>query len=344
MGLNLESKSKSDITQSREELEAQNLLNDLFEHNEDRGAISTLTIGMPGSCKTTLELIFEQYATNHYPNDKIFWRSSLNAPLQFFKLEKYKIYVEEESGINFIDRISRKNITNDLDITYFREFEELYDECKPAICNAIFFKDMHLKGVERDEGTIRWFEFIRWLLGVYEWKHVFLDEYHEMIKNGATGLFWRKILDHSDDVSNARKSNLSIHGNCHQTSEIDYRVLDNIMCEIQMYGSKPSRHTPISRRALQHISKPNENDGAYAWISSGGRFGKFNIKDVLKLPKDISIMARINKKEENTLQCATCGHVLLRNDAFLGEYCSKSCYWVSKRAKNGELPPSPPYL
>lgn len=298
MSLNLEAKS-NDKDVGREVVEAQNILNDLFEHHDGYGSTSTITLGMPGSCKSTINLIMCNYVLKHYPNDKVFWRSALNAPLQFFKLDTWQIYVERGSDVNFIDRITRRNITDELNVIYFDTFEELYNICKPGICNALFFKDSKMDGIENDNGTLQWFNWINFLLGFYEWKYVFLDEYHEMIKAGASGLIWHKIQNHSDDVSNARKSNLGIHGNAHQMSELDSRVVQNIMCMIQAYGSKLSKHSPVNKKALHGLVKPNQNDGAYAWISIAGTFGKFRIAEVIEMPKNLSIMAKIVKSDDN---------------------------------------------
>jgi hypothetical protein len=324
MGVKLIAKDRGTKIKSREEIEAANLLQDLFEHNEDRGAISTLSLGMPGSCKTAANLVFCQYAMNHYPEDKIFWRSAMNTVLQFPKISKYRIFVEKESGVVFIDRRTQKDVTGTLDVTYFSSFDELFNMCAPGVCNAVFFKDMHMRGIGPDYGTIQWFRFMRFLLGRYEWKHVFLDEYHEMVKAGASGAMWREIQEHSNDVSNARKSNLSIHGNAHQTSELDYRVLSNIMCVIQMYGSKVSGCSPVNRKGLGNLSKPNEKTGAHGWISSGGKFGRFCISEVMK--SDKSIMAKVDSTQERTLRCPCCNVVFLESESFNQMFCSKACY------------------
>jgi len=317
---------------SREEIEAKNIINNIFEHDEDRGAMSTLVTGMPGSCKTALDCNFIEYAMNHYREDKIFFRNALNAPIQAFKLPQWHLFIEQDSGIQFFDRKTGKNHTPILQekgrITTFKTMDELYETAEPRVCNCVFFRDQHIKDVEQDEGVIGWFRFIRYLIHKKDWQHVLLDEVHELIKSGASGRIWHEIKQHSHDVSNARKGNVVYHANCHQVNEIDHRVTANIMILIQMYGSHGYKHSPVNKNALNGIPRPNEKTGAVAWISMAGRFGRFTLKKVYKLPWNMSIEARIVGELEHTKVCPHCQRIYIynRSDQI---YCSPNC---AKRA------------
>ena len=337
MALKLESRDREKKTRSREEVEAASILTNLFEHDESRGAQTCLLLGMPGSVKSGCMLVFALYATNHFPKDRVYWRSSLNSPLQFFKLPegKYEIFCEKESGVHFIDRRTDRDVTDELGVRWFSSFEELYEMSRPGVVSACFFKDRHLRGVDMDEGTIGWFRWIRFLLSKYHWKFCFCDEYHELVKSGASGAMWREIMQHANDVSNMRKSNLSFFGCAHQVSELDYRVVDNIMTMAQMYGSKLSRQTPVNKRALGNIRRPTLKDGASGWVSCGGSFGRFNISEVLSMKQ--SIMAVIRPEDENVLRCPVCDRVFLLEDVFNEMFCSSACFYAQYARRKGDV-------
>jgi len=76
----------------------------------------------------------------------------------------------------------------------------------------------------------------------------FIDEYQELVKAGSKGGLYWEIDDHANDVSNARKSNVSLHVNCHQLQEIDYRPKNEFMLLNQMYGSIKDKHSQYLRR------------------------------------------------------------------------------------------------
>lgn len=334
LALNLIQKSTNSL--SRTAIEGKYLLSRILQHIEKLGAKSELTLGQPESCKTAATCFICNYFMNHYPQDYLFWRSALNAPIQIFKLPKWHLYVEVDSGIHFFDRITGIDITEKLKtnrkLSYFKNFNDLLKKAKPGVCNGIFFKDLHYKGIKVDQGTIRWFQFIRHLLHRTIWYHVFLDEYQEMVKAGNGERMYWEVDKHSNDVSSARKSNVGIHANAHQTTEVDWRVIPGFMIIIQMYGSRPYKHSPVSKQALGSIKKPNEYTGAEAWISEGGHFGKIIFKKIYVLPDDMSIEARIISSDEHTKICPICRHIFVyshKNKIF----CSRACQAKDARHK-----------
>lgn len=312
----------------RTALEGKYLLGRILEHEEKRGAKSELTLGQPESCKTAGTAFICEYFMLHHPEDYLFWRSALNAPIQIFKLPRWHLYIEKDSGIHFFNRETGEDITEKLQkkrkITYFKGFNDLLKKAKAGVCNGIFFKDLHRKGIKKDQGTLRWFQFLRHLLHRTTWYHVFFDEYQEMVKAGNGERMYWEIDKHSDDISSARKSNVGVHANAHQTTEVDWRVLPSFMITIQMYGSRQYKHSPVTKHALSSLKKPNEREGAEAWISEGGHFGKITFRKVYLLPKSMSIEARVVSEEERTKICSVCHHVFIykRTDQL---YCSTTC-------------------
>lgn len=324
----------------REVVEAQNIINDIFSHNDNKGAKTTLTLGTPGSCKTAVDCHFVHYLMKQHPKDKIFWRSSLNAPIQIFKLPEWHIWIENDSGVRLFDRITGKDITdkieNDGNLTYFKSYKYLYRKARGGTCNGVFFKDLHIKGIPEDKGTVQWFRFYRFLLQDFSWSMVVFDEWQEMCKSGTGGRMWHEIKKHSDDLGQARKGNVMTHGNAHQTSELDSRVVDNIMVFIQMYGSKKYKHNMVTKQAVAGLPKPTNNIGAWAWVSEGGRYGRFKVPDVYELPKNMSISARIVSKLEKTKVCPVCSHIMLYkniNKIYCSHACENKAYRMRKEQK-----------
>jgi len=320
--------------EARPQIEADKFMRRLFSHNEDIGAISSITTGQPGSCKTAASCSMCETVMQTHPEDKIFWRSALNAPIQIFKLPKWHLYVEKDSGIRFYDRNKGVDITDNLyrnnHITYFTSFEELYNKAEAGICNGVFFKDLYLWGMTKDQGNLQWFRFIRFLLHNSNWDYVFIDEYQEMVKANSKGnLFW-EIDTHADDVSTARKACVAIHANCHQIQELDYRIKPSYMLLSQMYGSLKYSGSPVSKKAIAAMHRPKESTGAEAWLSEGGNYGHIIFKKVYVLPKYLNIEARIIEEYEHTATCPYC-YRKFRDDKRFSGYCSNKCRYLDTK-------------
>lgn len=334
MPLTLNTKQKE--TKTRPEIEGERLLyHRLLLHDFDQGQPSSLTLGQPGSCKTAVDCSICEYFMRHHPEDKIFWRSALNAPLQIVKLPRWDLYIEKYSGIRFFDRKTGIDITDKLQsqnrLHVFSSFEELYHTAKPGICHGVFFRDMHHENIKKDEGTLRWFQYIRFLLNQFSWCHVFLDEYQEMVKSGNGDAMYWEIDRHSDDVSSARKTHVGVHANCHQTAEIDWRVLPSFMITIQLFGSRPYKYNMVNRQALANLKEPTEQYGTEGWIAEGGKFGRVCFNKVYKL-RDINISPRIISMYEHTKVCPSCQRVF-NYDRVDQVYCSRKCNEKARRQR-----------
>lgn len=282
---------------------------------------------------------------NEHPTDYLFWRSAMNAPLQFMKLPKWHIYIEKDSGVRFFHNKTGFDITEQLKdegkITYFKNFDDLYRKAKRGICNGIFFKDLHKKNIKKDNGTLQWFKFIRYLLSKFDWCQVFLDEYQEMVKAYQSGELWKAIDSHGDDVTEGRKTRVGIHGNCHDIGyQLDHRVIPGFMIFIQLYGSSVIKNRPVNKRALSSIPEPNEKDGAVGWISEGNRYGRLRFEKVYKLSENQSISARIISSYEKTKVCPVCNHVFIpeRMDQI---YCTRACNQKARRERNKDAGRAP---
>lgn len=352
-------KNNNKQEKSRQEVEGRRLLHHrLLKHDFNQGQPSSLIMGQPGGCKTAVSCHICEYFINNHPEDKIFWRSAQNAPAQFVKLPKWHIYIEKHSGIRFYNRKTGEDITEKLKtqrrLTVFDGFEDLYRRAKPGVCNGVFFKDLHLEGIKKDQGTLQWFRFIRFLLNKFDWCQIFFDEYQEMVKANQGERMYFEIDHHSDDVSSARKTHVGIHANIHQTPEVDYRVLPSFMMTLQLYGSRVYKHNLVNKKALAKLPEPNLDDGAFAWIAEGNHYGIINFPKIYELTENNQYAARIIPEYEHIKVCPVCNRTFVyeRSDQV---YCHRSCqdkaYRQRKKEKEGDdegLPvlhphPSPNY-
>lgn len=324
---------------SRPAIEGKKLLERIVLQDERYGAKSALILGQPESCKTSALCYLCEYHINHHPGSLLFWRSALNAPIQIFKLPKWHLYIEKDSGVHFFNRKNGEDITNELKrtkkLSTFLDFNDLIKKAKTGVCNGVFFKDFHLKKVKYDEGTIQWFNFTRHLLHSSTWSYLFFDEYQEMVKSGNGERMWHEIDKHSNDISSARKSNTGIYADAHQTSELDWRVIPEFMIILQMYGSRVFRHSMVSKQALSSLKKPDERFGAESWICEGSHFGKISFKKVYVLPSDMSIEARIVSEDERTKVCEICHNIFVfkRSDQM---FCSRACQEKDARTRKNK--------
>ena len=163
--------------------------------------------------------------------------------------------------------------------------------------------------------------------------HVFLDEYQEMVKAGNNKRKWHEINKHSDDITRARKSNVGIHGNCHQTEQIDYRVLTGFMIILQLYGSRPFKYNMVSKSAIGALREPTIEYGAEGWISEAGHFGKVRFTKIYE-PPSRSFEARIVEEYENIKKCSFCGRTYIPNRSDQ-QYCDKACKEKAYRKRKG---------
>lgn len=334
-------KNNNEREKSKPEIEGKRLLyHRLLKHDFNQGQPSSIITGQPGSCKTAVSLSICEYLEKNHPTDRIFWRSALNSPLQFVKLSNWHIFIEKHSGIRFFDRRNGVDITDGLKakkiLTVFNDFDELYHKARPGVCNGVFFKDLHLDGIKKDQGTIQWFRFTRYLLNKFDWCHIFFDEYQEMVKSGQGERMYFEIDHHADDVSSARKTHLGIHSNCHQTSELDWRILPSFMMMMQLYGSRIYKHNLVNKQALAKIPEPNKYDGAYAWISEGNHYGIINFSKIYELSEKNQYAARIIDEYEHIKTCPICKRIFVY-DRIDQIYCCRNCqdkaYRIRKKMK-----------
>ena len=270
---------------TKSQINAERILKRIHIHDLDSGGVFVEVTGSQGAGKTSVMLSFMDYTIRHYPNEKIFFSNCYNSPLQFVKIgsNKFNIMVKQGSNVTFHDRTARlKQIFPN--VTYFKDFDTLYNKAVPGKCNAIFFGD-----------RMTWIDFIHYLRSVGEWTHIYLDEISEIAPAFTSGRTWKKIKDFSLDLKEARKCNLNIICNTQSVSDLDHRVRSKIMIKVFLPGSRSGQDSRITQPAIDNLDEDPVN-GNEAFLEYSGKFGKTVFKDIYKpIPKMIW-EARVNDK------------------------------------------------
>jgi hypothetical protein len=254
---------------SKSEIIAERLLKRIHVHDFDSGGILSLITGGMGAGKTSTMLSFADYTLNHYPDEKIFWSNTYNAPIQSLRigLEKHHIMVMKDSNVTFHDRQQKlKQIYPK--VTEFNDFTDLYQKAKPGKLNCVFFGKRNI-----------WMDYIHYLRGAGEWVHVFIDELSEISPAFTSGALFKQIGRFSIDLKECRKTMLNIHTNTQALPDVDHRIRTKIMIRIFLPGAKAGKESRLSQQALDNLME-NPRYGNEAYIESAGRFGRTQICDI----------------------------------------------------------------
>jgi hypothetical protein len=274
-----------DFELSKSEINAERIIRRIHVHDLDSGGVFSEITGSQGSGKTSVMLSFMDYTIKNYPNEKIFWSSCYNAPLQFVKIgeKNYHIMVLEGSGVTFHDR-NHKLKKIDLPVTYFKDFDNLYEKSLKGKCNAVFFGDRY-----------KWMDYIHYLRSVGEWCHVYIDEISELCPAFTSGKLWHKIKDFSLDLKEVRKCMMNVHTNTQSVSDIDHRVRTKLMVKVYLVGARSDNVSRITQTAIDNLDEDPEH-GNEAYLEFSGKFGKTRFKDIYKPIQGMQWEARIHGK------------------------------------------------
>jgi len=253
---------------SNPERQGKILIDKLLERDYDQGGKFIFISGSQGSGKTSAMLTFLDTVRKRYPEEKIFFSNTFNAPFQFTRLDEWHLMVQEDSGIKIIDRQTHKKA--DVPITYFDDYEDCYAKAKPGVCNAVFF-----------EVRPMFAPFIHYLRSVNEWCSVFVDELSELAPINPSGKQWHYNKAFSDDIKECRKSQIFIVANSQARNDIDYRILSKVMCEIYLPGATRSRDSKLKKGCIEGLEE-NPYLGNHAWIEYNSKFGKIHFATIYK--------------------------------------------------------------
>jgi len=271
---NRESKSKKN---------AKRILRRCHVHDFDSGGVFSLLTGMQGSGKTSVMISFMDYTINHYPQEKVFFSNTYNAPLQSIKIgeDKHHILVKKDAGITFHDRRNKlKEVFPE--VTYFSTMDDLWKKAIPGKCNAVFFGN-----------RLKWMDFIHYLRSVGEWVHLYVDEISEISPAFSKGKTWKTIKDFAVDMKEVRKCMMNVHCNTQSVADIDHRIRSKVMIRIYMPGARKENVSRITQLALDNLEE-SIKFGNQAYLEMGGKFGTTRFQDIYKPDPKMQWEARVD--------------------------------------------------
>jgi len=273
------------VVVTKSEIVAERILKRIHVHDVDVGGVFTEITGSQGSGKTSVLLSFMDYTMKQYPDEKIFWSSCYNAPLQFVKIgkERFHVMVKQDSGVRFYDR-GNKLTRIELPVTFFSDYHDLYDKTLPGTCNAVFFGD-----------RFRWMEFLHHLRSVGEWCHIYIDEISEICPSFTCGKLWHRIGEFSMDLKEVRKCMMNVHMNTQSVSDIDHRVRTKVMVKVYMPGAHADTISRITQVAIDNLEEDSLH-GNEAYLEYSGKFGRTRFKDIYRPIPGLQWEARIDGK------------------------------------------------
>jgi len=276
-----------EIDLSKSEFNAQRILKRCHVHDLDSGGVFSLITGSQGSGKTSVMLSFMDYTIANYKDEKIFFSNTYNAPFQFVKIGKGKYHIMVKEGnrdkVSFHDRNQRLKQIHPK-VTYFKDFDDLYDKAKPGCCNAVFFGDVYKrKGNVFNRFT--WMDFIHYLRSVGEWCHIYVDELSELAPQFMAGEIFHKIGRFSIDLKEVRKCMMNVHTNSQSVSDIDPRVRSKVMIKIYLPGARSGDESRITQKAIDNLIEDNKN-GNQSYLEYSGKFGRTFFTDIYRPDKN----------------------------------------------------------
>lgn len=276
---------------SFKEVIGKKIIERMMIEDDELGGVYTETTGSQGSAKTSVNLAFLIDYLSRLPQDKCFWSSTYNAPLQFVKigLDKchFMFYVNGDGNTSIEIRDRRRNgevvdlKKHKILVSTFHDFNELWKKAIPGMCNAVFFGD-----------RLVWMDFIYFLRSIYDWAHIFVDEFGEVCPSDQSDVMWRRIRKFAEDVKEIRKCNKNLHTNTQSTTDVDYRVRRKLMIRIFLPGSKADGKTRVYQKAIDNLKKDSIN-GNMAYLEYDNEFGQTRFRNIFKPPRGISWEARI---------------------------------------------------
>lgn len=275
---------------SRMDYEAERILKRIIHHDSDNGGVYVEVTGAQGAGKTGAMLGFMEQIMTFYKKEKIFWSSSYKAPLQFLKLgedkfDKIVFLVKKDSGVVFRNRKTGKLIP--LDVKEFTDFDDLYRKAEYQKCNAVFFGN-----------RFEWMDFIEYLRSVFEWSHVFIDEFGEVAPSDQSGEMWSKIKQFSEVVKEVRKCDVNLFTNSQSATDVDYRIRKKIMIKIFLPGASADNKSRIRQSAIDNLMQDPIN-GNFGYLEYSGKFGRMQFSKIYKPPRGLSIEAIVLKNDED---------------------------------------------
>jgi len=266
----------SDI--SKQEIIGKRIMKRITDHKKKFGGFIVEITGAMGSGKSSTLLHFADYLMRKYPHERNYFSNGYGIPFQFQDIGTYEIFVKEGSGVQFFDRLTGKR--KYLDVTYFKDFEDLYQKTKHGVLTVPFFG-------KREE----WRTFIGFLREKQEFCNIYIDEFSEIAPSYQKADRWEDIGTFAIDLKECRKAFMNIFYNSQSTQDIDHRCRTKVGITIFLPGAHVPDKSVVYQKAVNNLPYDPIN-GNEAYIAQGGEFGVIHLPVIFENKTDEMTMAK----------------------------------------------------
>lgn len=220
-----------------------------------QGGFNSLTVGPPGSGKTSQLLYEASMISNWYPDEIMFWRDSTRGAAQFNRIgDNWKIFVEKGMKLRFRDLSNG----NDLDIEYrtFKNFDELINKdtreglAKPKQLNVVYLNDDY-----------RWIDLMGHLRSTIGWQSVFIDEIEDICPlnpgkrpGERRNIRNQKNIEFSNNAKALRKGLVNLYADTQNTSELDWRFIGKLNFICYLRGARVFSESRVKQVAIDGLN------------------------------------------------------------------------------------------
>ena len=214
-----------------------------------------MTIGPPGSGKTSHILYEASNIIEWYPKETLFWRESYKSASQFNRInKKWQIFTEEGTELRFRNLITGEKL--DIEYSYFSDFNDLINKntgvglAKPHQLNVIFFQDDY-----------KWIDLMDHLRSTVGWQSVFIDEIEDIIplnpgkQDGEErNIRNEKNIQFSNKAKSMRKGLVHIFCDTQNISDLDWRFIGKMNFICYLRGARAFSNSRIKQVALDSLN------------------------------------------------------------------------------------------
>ena len=215
-----------------------------------QGGFTSLTVGPPGTGKTSLLLYEAELFMRKYPEEIIIWRDAPDSVAQFNRIPNFLVFLEKGCKVNF--RNMSKGGTLKIPYTYFNSFDELIERdtgkglFQPGYLNVVYFKEDYT-----------WVDLMDHLRRTIGWQSLFVDEIEDLLplnpskrEHENRNFRMERNLKFSNSIKQFRKGLLNMNSNTQNFYEIDWRCKSKMNFLIYLRGARVESDSLISQNAV----------------------------------------------------------------------------------------------
>lgn len=267
----------------------------IAERNFSKGAFQILLLGSKGSGKTTLlaQLAYAGLANG----DIVIWRGRSRDFWPHFPRELVKVYVHELDELHVWEipfgTKTRKDVTNQYEITKYRDLNELLESLEPGKISVVYeptwthlSKELltlaNLDDGSMHPGTWAWYDIFFKLSKRVDmrWLTLIFDEIDDIVPSGVSGAQWRLIEVIQHALAEFREKYVSLYGSTHDPGHIDPRILKKFSGFCYLRGSLVPKFSQMKRKTVTM----NLEQGKAIIEIIGEGYGGFRFANVPRKP------------------------------------------------------------